>query len=275
MTTICDLDPAIATALHSAVGEAHVLFSLEDLRLYLEASPAESTVVLGPSVDQHSAYRLADAIRVSRPSLGVVLVRQRIDTAVLAEALRAGVREVVDERDLAGLNAAVRRSNGLSAAMREQGVGPAAGRAADRAGRSSRCSRPRAAAARPPSRRTWRPPSPTAAGARSAWSTSTSPSATWRSRCSCSPRTPSPMPSPLADSLDFTAVQAAAHPALPRADHPRRPGRAGQRGVDPGAAGRAASSSCCAITSTTSSSTPRRLSTTRCWPRSTVATWWR
>ncbi len=125
MTTICDLDPAMATALRSAVGEAHVLFSLDDLRAYLDASPGESTVVLGPSVDQNSAYRLAETMRVVRPSLGVVLVRTRIDTGILAEALRAGVREVVDERDLAGLNAAVRRSNGLAAAMRDQGQGGA------------------------------------------------------------------------------------------------------------------------------------------------------
>lgn len=120
MTTICDLDPSVATALHGAVGDGHVLFSVEELRLWLEGNPGESTVVLGSSVDEQAAYRLADSLRIARPALGVVLVRRRIDAGVLAEALRAGVREVVDERDLAGLNSAVRRSNGLAAAMRDQ-----------------------------------------------------------------------------------------------------------------------------------------------------------
>ncbi len=123
MTTICDLDPPTAAALRSAVGEAHLLYTLEDLRLHLDAEPGETTVVLGPSIDQGTAHRLAEAMRVTRPSLGVILVRQRIDTAVLAEALRAGVREVVDVRDLSGLNSAVRRWSSVAAAIRERGSG--------------------------------------------------------------------------------------------------------------------------------------------------------
>jgi len=47
---------------------------------------------------------------VTRPSVSVILIRRRVDTSVLAEALRSGMREVVDERDLTGLGAAVRRA---------------------------------------------------------------------------------------------------------------------------------------------------------------------
>ena len=39
-------------------------------------------------------------------ALGVVLVRRRVDTTVLTESLRAGVRAVLEERNLAGVNAA-------------------------------------------------------------------------------------------------------------------------------------------------------------------------
>jgi pilus assembly protein CpaE len=120
MTTICDLDPTILGALHSALGEAVITTSLDQLRHYLDNLPDEDTVVLGPSVDLASAIRLAETMRVLRPSLGVVLVRQRIDTAVLAEAIRAGVREVVDARDLSGLNVAVQRSQLLTAALHQQ-----------------------------------------------------------------------------------------------------------------------------------------------------------
>jgi len=130
MTTICDLDSVVATELSSAVGEAAVVTSLEALRQHLEGDPAEDTVVLGPTVDQSAAFRIADQMRIWRPSLGVVLVRQRVDSGLLAEAMRAGVRDVVDQRNISGLHAAVRHSQGLAAAMREQSpvVGGAGGR---------------------------------------------------------------------------------------------------------------------------------------------------
>jgi pilus assembly protein CpaE len=122
MTTICDLDLATAHALRSAVGEAEIITSLDTLRQRLEGDGIEDTVVLGPSIDQVAAFRLAESMRITRPRLGVVLVRQRIDTGVLAEALRSGVREVIDERDLSGLNAAVRRCQALASALRDRTV---------------------------------------------------------------------------------------------------------------------------------------------------------
>ena len=48
-----------------------------------------------------------------------MLVRRRIDTGVLGDALRAGVREVIDARDLSGLTAAVRRTRILARALRD------------------------------------------------------------------------------------------------------------------------------------------------------------
>jgi pilus assembly protein CpaE len=104
MTTICDLNPVIAQALSSAVGESHVVTSLEALRQRLETDPAEDTVVLGPTVDQTAAFRVAEQLRIWRPALGVILVRSRVDTGLLAEAMRAGVRDVVGERNIAGLH---------------------------------------------------------------------------------------------------------------------------------------------------------------------------
>jgi len=74
-------------------------------------------------VDLHTALAIAENMRITRPSLGVVLVRRRIDTSVLADALRAGVREVVEERDLAGLNAAVKRTREIARRLRELAPG--------------------------------------------------------------------------------------------------------------------------------------------------------
>jgi pilus assembly protein CpaE len=124
MTTICDLDPMIANALGSAVGEAAVVTGIDALRRQLDGDPAEDTVVLGPTVDQTAAFRLAGEMRIWRPTLGVILVRQRVDSGLLAEAMRAGVRDVVDQRDISGLHKAIRYNQELADKLRPVGVGP-------------------------------------------------------------------------------------------------------------------------------------------------------
>jgi pilus assembly protein CpaE len=120
MTALVDLDATTAETLHAALGpDSLVLPTLDALRRHLETQLAEDTVVLGPSVDQGAALALAQSMRVSRPSLAVILVRRRVDTSVLTDALRSGVFEVVEERDLAGLNSAVRRARELARQLRE------------------------------------------------------------------------------------------------------------------------------------------------------------
>ena len=126
MTLIVDHDVAAAETLRSALGpDSRLVTSLDSLQRELDADPAADLVVIGPTIDQGSALALAERMRVARPWFGVVLVRRRIDTSLLAESLRAGVREVVEERDLAGLNAAVARSRDLTRALREQAGAPA------------------------------------------------------------------------------------------------------------------------------------------------------
>ncbi len=120
MTAIVDLDPTTAETLRAALGpESQILPSLDALRRHLETHFAEDAVVLGPTVDLGSAMSLAESMRVIRPSLAVILVRRRVDTAVLTEALRSGVFEVVEERDLAGLNSSVRRARELARRLRD------------------------------------------------------------------------------------------------------------------------------------------------------------
>lgn len=118
MTVIVERDPTSAEALQSAVGSASTIVpGLEQLRRHLEMHPGEYAVILGPSVDLSAAVALADTLRVAQPALGVVLVRRRIDTAVLADALRSGMREVVEDRDLTSLNEAVARVYALHTAL--------------------------------------------------------------------------------------------------------------------------------------------------------------
>ena len=90
--------------------DTNVVGNLEELKRLLTESPDEYAIVIGPAVDLEAAAALADTLRVTRPVVSVILIRRRVDTSVLAEALRSGMREVVDERDVTGLGAAVTRA---------------------------------------------------------------------------------------------------------------------------------------------------------------------
>jgi len=121
MTAIVEFDPLGAESIKGALGpESSILPGLDALKAHLDLNVFEDCVVLGPSVDQQDVFALAEEMRLRRPSLGVVMVRRRIDTAVLSDALRSGVREVVQERDLAGLATAVRRQREIAVRLREQ-----------------------------------------------------------------------------------------------------------------------------------------------------------
>jgi pilus assembly protein CpaE len=136
MTAILDFDPNAAESIRSALGpDAIVIPSLAALRDHLDIDVFEDCVVLGPNVDQVDASALAEDLRISRPSLGVVLVRHRIDTAVLTDALRSGVREVLQERDLAGLANSVRHIKEIAARQRMQVGDESMGPAHERRGR--------------------------------------------------------------------------------------------------------------------------------------------
>jgi pilus assembly protein CpaE len=121
MTCFCEPAPHFAELLRGASGRPGPLFAgVSPLRDHLAVAIDETTVVIGPTVDLSEALKLSESMRVSRPRLGVILIRRVVDATVLTEALRAGVREVLSEQQLADLMGAIRRSEMLSVAMREQ-----------------------------------------------------------------------------------------------------------------------------------------------------------
>jgi pilus assembly protein CpaE len=123
MTAILEFDPLTASGLHDAAGDSATVFdSLDALVVRAGQVSAHGTVVLGPSVETDLALDFASSMRRSDPTAGVVLVRRRMDAALLTAALRAGVREVVAERDLPGLAEAVARSEALTRALRTGGT---------------------------------------------------------------------------------------------------------------------------------------------------------
>lgn len=121
MILVVEPDALSQEALHAAAGTAAIVVSdLDSAYRRINEAQDIDVVLIGPHVDAESALALAEAMRLSRPTLSVVLVRPRIDTATLTDALRAGVRDVVKERDQAGIATAVLRAGELARAARQQ-----------------------------------------------------------------------------------------------------------------------------------------------------------
>src|SRR5256885_140428 len=95
-------------------GEADCVSTVDGLARAVAGAPDEVLVVCGPSVPLSEVVGFAAAHRLTRPALGVVLLRQHLDLNVLAEALRSGVREVADVADPQAVLAACARSVELS-----------------------------------------------------------------------------------------------------------------------------------------------------------------
>ena len=88
--------------------------SVSQLDEFLLEDPSEVLVVVGPDIDLTVATNLAERFRVSRPSMGVILTRRRVDLSVLNQAIRSGIREVINVDDSAELIKAAKRSQSLS-----------------------------------------------------------------------------------------------------------------------------------------------------------------
>lgn len=121
MTVVVDHDVANAKILATAIGPGTaVLEGMEFVRDHLHEHPNENVIVLGVTIDADAAFRFAASARTTNPSLGVILVRRRLDTSIMGEALRAGVRDVVTDRELSALSAAVHRAEDLARQIRQQ-----------------------------------------------------------------------------------------------------------------------------------------------------------
>lgn len=113
-------------------GVVHPVDGLAGVGGALEAEPDTQLVVLGPGIGLAEALEFAAYQRIHRPTLGVVLLRREVALDVLAEAIRAGVREVVPAGDAAALHVACERSLDISrqlGATVRPASGPASGRA--------------------------------------------------------------------------------------------------------------------------------------------------
>lgn len=115
MTIIMSESASEAEHLSFTLGEKVRLCSnLRQVRKVVDFDFAENLVVIGSDLPMASVSELANAYRIPRPSLGVVLIRRRIDVTTMNEAIQLGIREVVASEDSEGLISACRRSIEIS-----------------------------------------------------------------------------------------------------------------------------------------------------------------
>ncbi|MFL6079479.1 MAG: CpaE family protein [Ornithinibacter sp.] len=118
MNILWDADPSAIEKYRFALGESTQPFdSAAAVARALHESEAIEQVVIGPEVPLDSACELAEAARLDRPALGVILLRHRVDVVSLSSALRSGVREVVAAEETTALSDALRRSSDLTARL--------------------------------------------------------------------------------------------------------------------------------------------------------------
>ncbi|MEQ6901164.1 AAA family ATPase [Nocardioides sp. YIM 152588] len=119
MPVIVEADSAVVPLLQRALpAGSHVVATVDGMLAWLDQRSDEYGVVLGPSVGLEVAFSVAELLRITRPAVSVVLVRQTLDTTVLTRSMQAGVRDVVTTDDHAMLAGAIERANQLHRALR-------------------------------------------------------------------------------------------------------------------------------------------------------------
>jgi pilus assembly protein CpaE len=119
-----DSDPEALEKYRFALGtDTQALDSAAMVARVLHDNLGVQQVVIGPEVPLEPACELAEAARLDRPELGVILLRNRVDVTTLSLAPRSGMREVVTADDHTALADALRRSRELTSRL----LGHAAG----------------------------------------------------------------------------------------------------------------------------------------------------
>lgn len=114
MGVLWDNEPGASDRYHFALGDVVVLTSAPMVHRVLGEDPTVDLVVIGPMIDLDEASPLVESVRATRPEVGFILLRHRLDVTTLGQALRSGFREVVASDDSPALSDAVRRSRELT-----------------------------------------------------------------------------------------------------------------------------------------------------------------
>lgn len=91
-----------------------VCTSAREIRQAIDGDLNEKLVLLGADLSMNLVKEITNSYRISRPTLGFVLLRNRLDVSTMNEAIQAGVREVVAADDSEGIVNACKRSVDIS-----------------------------------------------------------------------------------------------------------------------------------------------------------------
>ena len=118
MNILWDTDPDALEKYRFALGsDTQALDSAAMVARVLHDNLGVQQVIIGPEVPLEPACELAEAARLDRPELGVILLRNRIDVTTLSQALRSGMREVLTADDHTAIADALRRSRELTSRL--------------------------------------------------------------------------------------------------------------------------------------------------------------
>jgi pilus assembly protein CpaE len=73
-----------------------------------------NVVILGSTVDISSALALSEELRLTHPTVGVLLLRKKVESQLISQAMAAGVREVLALNDPEAIVLACKRSEDIS-----------------------------------------------------------------------------------------------------------------------------------------------------------------
>lgn len=110
MPVLLESDQASAAANAALLPEnADIVSTTDALEKRLQSRPDEYAVVVGPGATVRDAGAIADKLRETHPSAGVILIRREVDAQVYQDAMRLGIPAVVPEGDALALGEAVGR----------------------------------------------------------------------------------------------------------------------------------------------------------------------
>jgi len=122
MPVLVETDSGVVPSLLRAMpAGSHAVGAADRMYLWLDQHSDEYVVALGPSLPLDLALSYAEDLRITKPTVSVVLLREAFDTEALTRAMHAGVRDVVAADDEKGLTKAVERAHQLHLALRGPG----------------------------------------------------------------------------------------------------------------------------------------------------------
>ncbi len=122
MPVLVETDGSVVPSLLRAMpAGSHAVAAADRMYVWLDQHNDEYVVALGPSLQLDLALSYAEDLRIAKPTVSVVLLRNAFDTDALTRAMHAGVRDVIAADDEKGLTKAVERAHQLHLALRGPG----------------------------------------------------------------------------------------------------------------------------------------------------------